>query len=614
MKKTWKRLIFAALTSSSVFAATFMWYKYSDQSQNRSSNEKPLAYVGRVVEDIQRRPAARLLWQGVNTGEPLFNGEAVRTSQKGEVRIQFADSERYLDLESESLIVIKKTEGEISLDLMEGSLFVNAKGSEAEAGGLVLNSANGKVDLSKASASLSKSSGDSVDVRVLEGRASMRGADGKESEITTGSSGLLGATGFQFDRSNLKILKPETVKPLPLVVENPKPFQFQWQGFPSDSQVSLWVGDTRKNLKEVSTATKNKNELLAPLGLGRHFWKLVAKNPQGQVIAESSTYKAEVVARYGPTILSPEPNATVPADQLPFDMSFRWQVGEDTASLSLEVWADEALSQKIYSQSLKETDSVTLPALKAGTYFWRLSSFFVGDETPLTGQIQKFSLKSAAQVRAENKLPPVPVNVAFTMPADQSTQYYVESPKVDFSWAADKMENVAKWRVQVLSEGQDPKETKPVDLIENKISTPVQKPGRYIASIQAFDKDGQLVGSQSSQAIVVAPLPFLKSPQFMPLDGALLASMDGRTKLTWENISGAKEYWLTIKKNGKELRRSKYGTTSTALKNLLPGEYEVEISAVDHYGRNSEKSESRKLIVPDKSDVKAPTLKKIKVN
>jgi ABC-type Fe3+ transport system substrate-binding protein len=90
--------------------------------------------------------------------------------------------------------------------------------------------------------------------------------------------------------------------------------------------------------------------------------------------------------------------------------------------------------------------------------------------------------------------------------------------------------------------------------------------------------------------------------------------MDGKSKLEWSQVEGAKEYWLVISKGGKELKRSKYASNSTALKNLLPGEYDVEISAVDAHGRTSESASPRKLLVPDKSNLKAPTLKKIKVN
>ncbi|MNJ98407.1 FecR protein [compost metagenome] len=615
MKKQWRRLLLAAVISSSVFGVTWYWYQFSEQKISSESSEKPLAYVGKVVDDIQRRPAARLLWQEVNSGEPLYNGEAVRTSDRGEVRIQFADSDRYLDLEPESLIVIKKSEGEIALDLMEGSLFVNAKAeSEKDAPGLVLNSASGKVDLSKASASLSKGSGNSVDVQVLEGQASMVGADGKSKEIKQGSTGLLGASGFQFDKNSLKILSPLPQKPLAMDADDLKPVQFKWQGFPPNSHVSLWTGSTRKNLKEVATADLNRSELSTKVSFGRHFWKLVAKNDTGAVIAESSIYRTEVVARYAPTVTFPTADAVIPALKSPFDITFKWQKSEDTEKITLDIWSDPELKHKVISQSFTGEDSFLVPSLKDGTYYWRMSSYFVDSEAPMLGKVQKFSVKPEAIARAEAQAALTPIQVGFTMPENQLTQYYVGAPQVGLTWSTNKLDQVAFWRVKLHAEDEAPMAVAPVEVKDTKFSTTVAKPGRYIASIQAINKDGLILGTSTSQPVVVAPLPRLKSPQFYPTEGMLQATMDGRTQLKWEAISGAKEYWLTIRKDGKELRKAKYDNNFTALKNLLPGEYQVEVTAVDQYGRSSDVSPTRTLQVPDKSGVKAPTLKKIKVN
>lgn len=615
MRKQWKRLLFAAVISSSVFGTSWFWYKLSDTKVTAHSSEKPLAYVGKVVDSIQRRPAARLLWQEVITGEPLFNGEAVRTSDRGEVRIQFAGSDRYLDLEPESLIVIKKSEGEIALDLMEGSLFVNAKaGAEEGAPGLVLNSANGKVDLSKASASLSKGNGNSVDVQVLEGQASMVGSDGQSKEIKQGSTGLLGDGGFQFDKNSLHILSPAPQKPVSMDAENLKPILFKWQGFPPNSTVTLWTGTTRKNMKEVAHSDPGASQVLAPVSFGRHFWKLVAKNASDQVIAESSIYRTEVVARYSPTVTFPTADATVPATANPFDVTFRWQTTGEAQKITLEIWSDADLKNRVASQTFTTEDSFVVPALKTGTYYWRMNSYFSDSETPMVGKVQKFSVKPEAVARAEAQAALVPIEVGFTMPENQMTQYYVEQPQVGFSWTSNKMTDVVSWKLKFHEEGEDPSLVSPVDVKDNHFTTPVTKPGRYIASIEAINKEGLILGSTTSLPVTVAPLPKLKSPQFLPAQGPLQASMDGRTQLQWENINGAKEYVLVISKDGKELRRSKYKQNTTALKNLLPGEYEVEIAAVDQYGRSSELSPVRKLVVPDKSGVRAPTLKKIKVN
>jgi hypothetical protein len=604
LKTQWKRLAFAATVSSSVFVGTWMWYQSTDNSISSNNTEKPLAYVGRVMNDIQRRPSSRLLWQIVNTGEPLYNGEAIRTSEQGEVRIQFADSDRYLDLEPESLIVIKKSEGEIALDLMEGSLFVNAKeGGTADpsAPSFVLNSANGKVDLSQASASLSKGKGNSVDVQVLEGKASIKSEDGKTKDLTSNSV--------------IKILSPSLQKPLAMDSEALQPVPFKWVGFPDNTTVSLWLGPNRKDLKSILSAAPKENQLSASLPFGRHFWKLVATDASGKVVQESSVYKTELLARYAPTVVFPTADAQVPADTSPFDMTFKWQKGDDTRQMTLEVWSDAGLQKRIAAKSFKEEDSFTLPALKSGTYYWRMSSYYVDSVKPLLGKIQKFTVKEPEQVQVAMEVKPlIPVAVSFNMPEASFTQNYIDTPQVSLNWKADKNEDVAAWRVRLYNAEEDPSQAKSVEVKDTQFKTTVSKPGRYIASIEAVNKEGQVLGTTPPQTLDISPLPLLKAPQFLPADGKLEASMDGKSKLEWSKVDGAKEYWLVISKNGKELKRSKYAVNSTSLKNLLPGEYDVEISAVDTHGRASEATSPRKLLVPDKSNLRAPTLKKIKVN
>lgn len=599
MKKQWKRLLAAALISSSVFAVNWFWYQSSASGTSSHSNEKPLAYVGKVVDDIQRRPAARLLWQLVNTGEPLYNGEAIRTSERGEVRIQFADSDRYLDLEPESLIIIKKSEGEIALDLMEGSLFVNSKngGGDASAPGLVLNSAKGKVDLSQASASLSVGKGSAVDVQILEGKASIKGQDGQSKDLKSGS--------------DIRILTPLPQRPIALDAQSPQPVPFQWQGFPPDSQVSLWIGPSRKELKEFVKAPLNESKAMASLPFGRHYWKLVATSSSGQVVTESAIYKSEVIARYAPTMVFPTADAEIPTVKFPHDLTFQWEKGDDTRQMNLEVWSDPQLKQKVTSKSFSKEELFTLPVLKPGTYFWRMSSYFTDSDKAILGKIQKFVVKAPEQIAQK---PQNPILVDFTMTEADWTQYYVEKPQVGIKWKANNSEQVSSWRVKVVEENTDPALAETHEVKETQLSAPVTKPGRYIASIEALDKEGQVLSTSTSKPLTVAPLPLLQAPQLLPAEGVLQAALDGRTQLEWSKIEGAKEYWLTISKDGKQLKKSKYSSTSTSLKNLLPGEYDVQISATDSHGRESEPSSVRKLLVPDKSNVKAPTLKKIKVN
>lgn len=606
-----KRLFTAAMLSSTVFGATYYWYKHSEVRYSYSGDEKALAYVGKIVDDIQRRPASRLLWQSVETGEALYNGEAIRTPSNGEVRIQFANSERYIDLEADSLIVIKQSEGDIALDLMEGSLFVNAKGgaSEGTEPGLVLTSDGNKVDLSNASATLSKGSNNKIDLQVLEGKASIKDKSGKSQELGSGDAGALGQDGLVFRQDSIQIITPTPSKTIYRYADADSNLDFKWSGFPNDSEITLWIGNSRKNLKPVMTLAPNaKPEAQVPLNIGKYYWKLSAKSPAGQSIGETPIYKNEISTRLTPAVLFPQVDAQIPIQTDFFDMAFKWQSTDQTENVTLEVWEDEQLKKLVTQKSFAKEDSFTLPALKEGTYYWRLSALFFEDKNPYVGKIQKFSIYK--QILAK---PKIQVDVAWNAEATKDIQYYVEQPKLDLKWEANLPEQVANYRLKVLNENGD---TEPVQIKqtkENQNSIPLPKPGRYIASIEALDANGEVIGTSAPKTIQSAELPLLPPPQF---DGdiSVQASNDGKTELQWKEIPGAKEYVLSIFKNGKEIRKTNYSKNTTALKNLMPGEYEVRLQALDNYGRASEIGEAKKILVPDKSGLKAPSLKKIKVN
>ncbi|MBX2988991.1 MAG: FecR domain-containing protein [Bdellovibrionaceae bacterium] len=616
MRSQWKRLALAALLSLSCATATVVWYKTTEKKLNLT-NEAPLAQVSRVGDEVLRRPATRLLWQAVNTGDSLYNGETVRTSTQGELRIQFEDG-RYIDLEPDSLIVLQKSKGEISLDLMEGSLFVNAKAADAPgadaaaAPGLVLNSKNGKVDLTGASASLSKGSGDRLDLQVLEGSAKLRGADGKEKEIGSGKSSSLSATGLQFDNSNWKILSPSAGKPVFIDPDHDKAVSFRWQGLPPAWTVSLLTGATRKDLRESGAADKaGATELQAKLPLGKFWWKLVAKNPENQqVMAETPVTRLNIQARYAPAVVFPLADAEIQMDKSPFDMSFKWQRSEDASRVQLEVSTSATLEKPLVNRTFTKEDQLSLPNLKEGAYYWRMSAFYDGEEKPVAGKVQRFTLLKSLPVKKD------PAQILWSLPEDKLSQSFTTQPALELSWnAATRQEDIASYRVRLSDEADALAEPRQFEAKEGRFKAPVPKAGRYVASIEALDKDGAVIGKSDLKTLAVNELPRLKPPVLLPEEGLLEAGGDGRTELRWQPLPGAKEYQLVItNKAGKELARKKYTGSSASLKNLMPGEYNVKLDAVDSWGRESLESSPRALRVPDKSSLKAPTLKKIKVN
>lgn len=615
MRSQWKRLAVAAGLSLSCAGGTLLWY-YGTENKIAGSGETPLAQVSRVGDEVLRRPPTRLLWQAVNTGDNLYNGETIRTSNRGELRIQFEDG-RYIDLEPDSLIVLQKSKGEISLDLMEGSLFVNAKAGDGATGagaapGLVLNSKNGKVDLTGASASLSKGSGDRLDVQVLEGKATIQGADGKEKELSSGKSSSIGANGVQFDNSTLTVLSPIANQPYFMNPDDEKPVLFRWRGYPANWKISVMAGPTRKDLKEIGATEKPGDaEIHTKLPLGKHWWKFVAKDPAtGQVMTESPVSRVDLQARFAPTVVFPLADADIPVERAPFNMTFKWQKPDEATRVQLEVAQDEDMKKTVANRAFTGEDQFVLPNLNEGTYYYRMSASYDGSEKPVVGKVQKFTVAKLAELRKE------PVQIVWTLPEEKLNQPFVQTPQLEFTWEAkNRQEDIVGYRVNLADENTSEAEPFRMEAKEPKARAAVPAAGRYIASVEALDKNGKVIGVSEPVKLAATELPLIGSPVLQPATGVLQSGLDGRTELKWETVQGAKEYHLTIQdKNGKELAKKKYDGTSANLKNLMPGEYTVKVEAVDGYGRTGAQAVPRTLVVPDHSGLKAPTLKKIQVN
>lgn len=613
MRSKWKRLATAALLSLSCSAGTWFWYKSTSSTKSHKKNEEALAQVARVGDEVSSRPAERLLWHTLNTGDYLYNGEAVKTSSRGEIRIQFEDG-RFIDLEGDSYIVLQKSKGEISLDLMEGSLFVNAKAGDkgGSSPGLVLNSANGKVDLSGASASLSKNSGSGVNLQVLEGKAKIQDKDGQSKEISSGSSSTLGANGMSFDNSKLQILSPSTHNITYIDPDAEKPVSFKWKGFPAEWKVSVHIGPTRKELKDwTSTEQSGQTEILTKLALGKYYWKLTAKDATGKQVAESPIYRADFQARFAPTMIFPTANAELPIEKAPFELSFQWQKGEESNRVVLEVSADKDLKTKLLNKAFTTEETYKLSNLKEGEYYWRMSAFYPDSDKPTLGKIQKFKIFKLV------KTPPKePVQITWTIPENLDTQYYYDKPTLQISWEPkNRKEEITHFKISIEEEQGSPENALKYDVKETKYKANLTKGGRYLASIEAMDKDGKVIGKSEPRKLAAIEMPLLPAPKIFPEEGVIRSSDDGRSELKWDNIQGAKEYQLSVSnKDGKELAKRTYTTNSVNLKNLMPGEYQIKVFAVDQYGRFGQEPTPRTLVVPNKSNLKPPTLKKIKVN
>jgi hypothetical protein len=601
MDRQHRRLIFAALLSTSVFGLNLFWYEKTNTSEDSQQNLKPLAYVGKTIDEIQRKPTAKLLWQLINSGDPIYDGEAIRTGPQGEVRIELAETNSFIDLEPESLIVLKRGQGEISLDLLEGNLYVASEKTEniLSAPNLVLNSPQGKVQLNKAKATLSANKSGKVEVQIHEGKASLKSKSGRTEDIQA--------------KSDIRILSPSSKKPIILNAGKLEPILFEWEGFDRETEVTLLVGTSRKNLRELGKAKKGEKSLFVELPIGRTYWKLVGKKSDGSSIAESATYKSDLVVRFPPTIIFPEPNSTIQAGKDPWGIKFRWANQQSINKTQLLLSMDPELRDLLISKNIEKANFFVAEGLKPGMYYWKLVHQYADSQRPIESSVVKFTVLERQQDQ-NSSLAESKVKIQFNPTSLNTIQTYPEELFFKLDWSAENKALVKKWRLHLFEENSGPETSEAIELTDSNVNKKISRPGRYVASIEALDQKGRILASTQSPTIAIEIAPFLSAPQWTESNLKQKIYDNEQVEFKWTTIEGAQNYIFVMASNDKQVKKITVKNNSVNFTKLQPGIYEAHVYAIDSYERAGNRAAVKKLEVIRKPEMRAPALKKIKVN
>jgi hypothetical protein len=608
-----RRLLTAVFLSAISFGLTFGWYYITKPKSKILEITPPIAFVQKTTNEVHKRSGSRTLWQPTENGDDLRFGDAIRTSSKGEIRIQFVKSDgtstdRYLELESDSLVVLKQNEKEISLDLMEGSVYVNAATTDkSDKMALSINTKAGKIDLTKTTAHISGSSTSKLDVKVIKGEAILKKEGAKTEIIEAGKTGGIGMTGMKVNSEKVRVILPDTTKPHFINADNPHPLKIKWEGFPPDAQVVLESGTNRKALFPTPMEKNGPNELLVNFAVGNHFWKLKAVDPVTRnILSETSVFKTEVISRFAPIAIAPEPNFIIQTRRNMENITLKWGVGPEFKEVLVELYNESTNQQILNKRFPANQDSTDLQNLSLSNYKWKLTGFTEEGNQALASQFARFAIQ-------EKRIIKIPI--AWN-PNTKSTQHFVNSdPKLNLQWSAEDMERIVKWKLRLAPEGRDLAKGEVIETTHTKFEKVLPQKGRFIASVEALDSDGDTIGTSESRTFSVEELPLLPAPALMPDTGDFLAKSDGTLGIGWQGLEGAKVYNILVRdQSGKIIHENSSESTNYQLMNLMPGAYELQIGGTDNFGRKGELSAKRKLLVPDKSEVKAPKLKKIKVN
>ncbi len=553
MRSSIRRFLGAIILSAFGFCLTYGWYFYTKPQRFELESQEALATVNQIQGQISRRQARRILWLPIESGDDIYSDEFVRTDSDGSIRLQFVNTSKYIDIEPDSVVVFAKAQNEISLDLMSGSLVVKNDEVPNQTG-------NEKKE---------------------EPTLILNSAAGKI-DLSSASVALTGSSSKKID---LKVLSGKAIF---------KSTKGEKQTIEGGSQ-----GAVESKGVEIQT---QKFKSVSPLA--------------GQTVYMNST--------------RPEP------------MRFSWQGLEPQQKITIEIGKNRSKLKTTEPVLIDGEKSELYVKLPIGKYYWQFKVLGENNEVVSTSFVQSLEI--------------LPVFAPAVVFPPRNTQLAMAklSDGLKLQWLSDKLvqslmlelatdpqlkqmvasanvsgmqEYVIKkinpgkyyWRLSGLAQGKHVigkiNAFSVVEEVAQAAAIPTEGPSgsRNIAAIET-PKDGELVVDEAATKIIET-IP-LEAPKILPVGNApLQAEANGALQINWQAASGAKEYKLSLlKPDGSVVSTTQLKTTSTRLKNLLPGEYTLNIVSINEKGLNSESSSSRSVIVPDKSSMQAPKIKKIKVN
>ncbi|MCB9072246.1 MAG: hypothetical protein H6623_01395 [Bdellovibrionaceae bacterium] len=401
MNRNIKRVAFALLISTSSFLTTVIWFR-SGQTHMKIANRKPIAKLNESLNDVQRKPVQRVIWETVSKNDSLYAGEAIRTAANGEAKIVLLKSGAVIHLDSDSLVVLEENEKGLSLDFLEGNMYVQGA-EDSKTDDITLKTGNGEVKLNSADLSLSRSQEGNVNMSVFKGQAELQQGD-KKIALAKESSATFSKEGFSLDKDRVQITWPYPGETVLLNLMGKEKLAVQFKPLPAGYKVFMALGTSRSNMKDTGAVVDgNVGKLTTEGKAGKWYFRLVAKsdNPDLPPLT-SSVLSVNIDPKAAPSPIEPSGNEPVVKGENHLPVHFQWVNRHSFQSQVLEISQDKNFKDILNKKVFYDQSSNYVYDLKAGTYYWRVTGFInsQGQQEGLSSAPVQFLVQDAWEMKA----------------------------------------------------------------------------------------------------------------------------------------------------------------------------------------------------------------------
>lgn len=559
-----KRISAAVLISVFGIILTEFYFEKNKISDEGEIKKPIIAHALEASSEHQRKGETSELWQNLKTGDNIYLGDTLRTHPEKSLSIELLLDKKIFSIEPGSIIQITDRAGKIKFDALDGRLFQK------------------KLD---------------APMTGERSIASEKNQFSTEQEISFKNwKNIKGA--------QLQILEPKNDSVFYINPEQSERVRIRWAPVSSDGNVELWMSYDSTNLKLMKKNDPESSSLETKIG--DVYWKLKLKNRLGEIKEETPLFKNKIEALYPPTPISPLDKSTVRLKYKNDQLKLKWYKNDYFKSTRVEIYEDLKQKKLIFHDLQNTTEDVVLPVMPEGIYYWRLIGLGQDGRKDIASQLYSFTISSKKKV--QHQMPWAP-NISTTQ------NYLTDLPVLQLGWQSPPDSGVKNYKVQIKA--LDEKEKDPeIELVpQNSLLKRFNKPGRYLAQVEAFDEDDEIIGTTGQKIFILEPAPLLPAIQLTMTTGRkMTASAEGQLAVHWEKIERSLASRIKLfNPQGQQILYEDTHESEKIFSDLLPGTYRLEIVAVDQFGREGEMNLAWQIVVPSPTHMFAPKLKKVEV-
>lgn len=580
-----------------------------DDAVIKNGNE--FVAVGRFStskNDVRRRVESGFSWGNISKTDVVYEGDSIFTGEDSAASVELEKGSK-LNVEPNSLVVIRTRGSAVQFDLQYGSLF----GKVAEGQTLVIMNNGEAQEITGQDAEIqviSQGPNKETKVQVLKGEINL-------TKSPKPGSTAKAATKIKKDEvAHIDVKGQAEVKRTEISLVSPKPGSTFWLSLGAVAPFS-WTrsGSTKTEPvkfqlardAEFKTIVLNKvvdGDLieLTPdqRPEGRFFWRVI---PTEKNLTSLPTLPARI------SILPDEPpipRQPVDRQELAYNSQMNetgkavlmsWEDKADSTDYEVEIAKDEAFTTVVYKKSIEKIASDNSAALPIGTYFWRVKGLHAERKNSPWSRLSTFTVIDDAKVPAKPILLisdlkfEIPVDALKSMsPAQLASNEEISVDAVSpFMWRT--AQDAESYEVE-LAETADFKNSTKIQLgEETTYSLPKVRPGVVFARVRGVTKKG-FAGAPSAPAklevSVAAPvLEKIAEIKDVFTNQKEFDEAKREVKLSWTPRPFAKSYELqwAADSSFKRLKKYKISGTSRVQTVSVPMDYHARVRALDGDGK-----------------------------